>query len=585
MGNPMSALLSGNTALDALAEARRVDQPAFITLLDEIRVRGLTEAAPAGRLTGVPFAVKDNIDVAGAPTTAACPSLSPPASRSAAAVERLMDAGAVPIGKTNMDQFATGLVGTRSPYGACHSVYSAEHVSGGSSSGSAVAVAVGLVPLALGTDTAGSGRVPAAFNGLVGMKPSRGLVSNRGLLPASPSLDCITTFTRTVAEARIAFDVLAAPDADDPYSRAMPVAAPPGVAQRMRVIGVPAGELELDEPHRAAWEAALVHAASIAHVVPVDVGPFLEAARLLYSGPFVAERLSAFGDLLEPDSADLDPVVRRIVLGARSLTAADVFTGQHRLSALAAMARQTFVGVDALLLPVTPGHPTLAEVAADPIGVNSRLGTYTNMANLLDLCAVAVPAGTRVDGLPFGVQLLAPAFADRPLLDLAGRWCGEPPATAAAPAHRALLAVAGAHLTGQPLNHQLVELGGRLHSRARTAPGYRMYQVPGPLPRPGLVHTGDGPSSGIELEIWDIPHQGLGLLLPAVTTPLALGQVTLDDGAVCTGFVADPSGLGPSRDLSSYGSWRAYLASRQLPLHAGTSGSMTPAPLPSYPFS
>ncbi|WAL68389.1 allophanate hydrolase [Amycolatopsis cynarae] len=547
-----------NDPLAALKAAQDLAQPAFVSLLAEDRVRELTASAPDGPLTGVPFAVKDNIDVAGVPTTAACPALSTAAAESAFAVHRLREHGAVPIGKTNLDQFATGLVGTRSPYGACHSAASPDHVSGGSSSGSAIAVALGVVPFALGTDTAGSGRVPAAFNGLVGVKPSRGLVSTRGVLPACPSLDCVTTLTRTVADARVVLDALIGYDPADPYARPMPVAAPPGAARWMRVIAVPDGPLDLDPEHEAAWRAALSHAGSIAHVVRVDVEPFLAAARLLYEAAFVAERLAAFGHLLGEDES-VDPTVRRIVLGARRFTGADAFTCMHELARLRRRAEQTFLGADALLLPVTPGHPTLAAVAADPVGVNSRLGTFTNMANLLDLSAVAVPAGKRPDGLPFGVQLLAPAFADGPLLDLAARWAGE---AAAPPPARTLLAVAGAHLTGQPRNADLVRLGGRLHSRARTGPGYRMYTVDGPLPRPGLVRTGDGPSAGIELEVWDLPEAALGALLPTITEPLHLGPLTLDDGSTALGFVADRTCADPTRDITAHGGWRAYLATR-----------------------
>ena len=545
--------------LAALAAANTVDQPVFTRLLTEQQLRALADRAPpGGPLAGVAFAIKDNLDLAGVPTTAACPALTTPAARSAVAVQRLLDAGAVPIGKTNMDQFATGLVGTRSPYGGCHSVASAAHVSGGSSSGSALAVALGLVPLALGTDTAGSGRVPAAFNGLVGLKPTRGLVSTRGLLPACPSLDCVTTLTRTVAEARAAFAVLVAPDPLDPYSRPMPLLPPAGVARQMRVLGVPAGLLDLDDPHRAGWQRALAHAGTVAKLVPVDVSAFLEAARLLYEGPFVAERLAAFGQFLDPDGPHLDPTVRGIVLAAAKLTAAETFDGLRRLAELRRAADAVWGGVDAVLLPVTPGHPRLAEVAVDPVGVNSRLGNYTNMVNLLDQCAVAVPAGERPDGLPFGVQLLAPAFADAPLLDLAGRWCGEPVPAVDRPAHHALIAVAGAHLTGQPLCGQLVALGGRLHSRARTAGGYRMYRVPGPVPRPGLIRS-DGPADGLEVEVWDLPYQGLGELLTGIAAPLGLGSVELDDGAVVTGFLAEPAGLGPADDITGYGGWRGYL--------------------------
>ncbi|WP_436499106.1 allophanate hydrolase [Actinokineospora sp. HUAS TT18] len=540
----------------AVAAARETPQPAFITVFDDVRVKALDDEAGDGPLAGVPFAVKDNIDVEGVPTTAGNPTRLTPATRHAAAVRALIDAGAVPIGKSNLDQYATGLVGTRSPYGACHSVASAAHVSGGSSSGSAVAVASGIVPLALGTDTAGSGRVPAAFNGIVGMKPTRGLVSTAGVVPACPSLDCVTTFTRDVATARLAFDALARFDGA-PWSRPMPATAPEGVARWMRVIAVPDAPLDLDEPHRVAWEAALAHAGTVATLVPVDITPFLDAARLLYSGPFVAERLAAFGEELDPDGPHLDPTVRKIVLGAQSITGAAAFAGLDQLERLRAIASRVFVGADALLLPVTPGHPTLEEVAADPVGANSRLGTYTNMVNLLDLCAIAVPAGTRPDGLPFGVQLIAPAFADRPLLDLGARWTGEAVAEPAAAPGSVHLAVVGAHLTGQPANPQLVGLGGKLHARARTAGGYRLFRVPGPFPRPGLV-LGDGPADGIEVEIWELPNQGLGALLPTVAAPLGFGPVRLDDGRVVTGFVATDVGGAP--DITHHGGWRAYLA-------------------------
>ncbi|MBC7373249.1 MAG: allophanate hydrolase [Frankiales bacterium] len=550
-----------SAAQRAAATARATGAPVFTRPLSESEVAGFHGGT--GVLAGVPFVLKDNLDLVGIPTTGGCPALTKPATRSAGAVQRLLEAGAVPVGKTNLDQFATGLVGTRSPYGACTSVASAEHISGGSSSGSAVAVALGIVPLGLGTDTAGSGRVPAAFNGLVGVKPTKGLVSTAGLLPACRSLDCVTTLTRTVGQARQAMAVLAAYDSEDPWSRPAPVTLPAGVARVAQVIGIPRGPLDLDPQHRQAWEAAVEHAHSVAaQLVEVDLEPFLAAARLLYEGPWLAERWAGFGHLLEPDGPHLDPVVRQIILPGRELLAADAFAGLDRLATLRRASEGTWADLDALLLPVTPGHPTLAEVAADPIRANARLGTYTNFVNLLDLCAVAVPAGQRADGLPFGVQLVAPAFADGPLLELAARWCGEAAEPAAIGAGRTLVAVVGAHLSGLPLNPQLVGLGGRLHTRTRTGGGYRLYALPGAgVPRPGLMR-GDGPAGGIALEVWDLPHQGLGQLADLIPSPLGLGTVQLADGTGVLGFLAEPAGLEGALDVSSDGGWRAHLAGR-----------------------
>jgi allophanate hydrolase len=537
----------------------------------------------AGALAGISFAAKDNIDVAGVPSSAAFPARAAQAAESAhvsaTAVRRLVQAGAVPAGKTNLDQFATGLVGTRSPYGACHAVGHPRYVSGGSSSGSAVAVASGQVELALGTDTAGSGRVPAAFNGLVGLKPTRGLISTTGVLPACRSLDCVSVFTRSVELARTAFRVLAAFDPDDPYARALPPHRP-HLATSPRVIAIPAGPLDLDPEHRKAWQAALEHADHVAeYLIEVDIEPFLAAARLLYQGPWLAERWNAVARELGDAGLDhdgLDPTVRRVLSGAAAIGGADVFAGFDELARLRRMTEPVWDVADALLLPVTPCHPTLDEVAADPVGVNTRLGTYTNFVNLLDLCAIAVPADERPDGLPFGVQLIAPAFADDRLLDLAAVWTGETqpePGAATAAATSTVhassprpgwtsVAVVGAHLSGLPLNRQLRELGATLARRTRTAPDYRLVHLPGPPPaRPGLFPAaGETGGAAILAEIWQLPQQALAALLETIPSPLGIGRIRLADGTDVLGFVANGPQPVDGIDVTECGGWRAYLA-------------------------
>jgi allophanate hydrolase len=510
-------------------------------------------------LYGIPFAVKDNLDLAGMRTTAGCPSFGKVAERNATVVERLVAAGALPIGKTNMDQFATGLVGTRSPYGACASVYDPEYVSGGSSSGSTVAVADGTVSFALGTDTAGSGRVPAAFNGVVGLKPTRGLLSASGVVPACRSLDCVSVCAMDAEGARRVLAVAAGLDPTDPLSRRG--RRPPGGAAGapLRVGVADAAQLEFfgDGAAAAAWDAAKAQAETVAdEVVAVDVKPLLAAGRMLYEGPWVAERYVAVGAFLERGGEGIDPVVRDIILGAKRWSAADTFRAQEHLSGYAAAAARLWERVDALVLPTTPTIYRIADVAADPVGTNGRLGIFTTFVNLLDLSAVAIPAGARADGLPFGISLIGPAFADTRLLDLAARW-----PVGSTPRRPVELAVCGAHQSGLPLNGELVDLGARQVRTTATAPRYRLYSLPGSEPkRPGLVRADDGAS--IEVEVWRLSAVALGSLMARVPPPLAIGSVELEGGAWVRGFVCEGHVAATGGDITEHGSWRRYLASR-----------------------
>ncbi|MFD9194456.1 allophanate hydrolase [Streptomyces phaeochromogenes] len=500
-------------------------------------------------LAGKLFAAKGNIDVAGLPTTAGCPAYAYHPQADAPVVARLRAAGAIPLGTTNLDQFATGLVGTRSPHGAVRNAIAPERISGGSSSGSAVAVALGIVDLALGTDTAGSGRIPAAFNGIVGLKPTRGLVPTDGVVPACATLDCVTVFARTLQEAEQALAYMTSPPARDL----------PALSQRTpgpwRIAVPPREQLgELDEGWAEAYEGAVAQLrAAGAELRPLDLAPFTEAAAMLYEGAFVAERYTAVGSfvdkLLSEGGAGLDPTVAGIITRARDIPAHQLFADQDRLAALRTRALAELGDADALLLPTAPGHPTLAEVAADPLGSNARLGRFTNSTNLFDLAAVAVPAG-EVAGLPFGVMLIGPAFTDERLARIAR--------TLEAPTTR--IAVVGAHLSGQPLNGQLLSLGARLERTTRTAPVYRLHALSTEPPKPGLVHVGEG-GAAVEAEVWRLPAEGLGRLLTALPRPMALGRVELADGDEAPGFLCEPGALDGARDITEYGGWRAYLNS------------------------
>ncbi|MFH8898106.1 allophanate hydrolase [Streptomyces coeruleorubidus] len=518
----------------------------------------LAEAAaidPALPLAGLVAAVKDNIDVAGLPTTAGAPSYAylPPAD--APAVARLRAAGAVVLGKTNLDQFATGLVGTRSPYGAVRNAWDTARISGGSSSGSAVAVALGIADIALGTDTAGSGRVPAALNGIVGVKPTKGLVPVTGVVPACQTLDCVTVFARDLRLARVTAEIVEGPDPADPLCRTGPQLSLPPARPKVAVPG-PRHLEGMADGWREAFDAAVARLASTgAEIVEADITPLLEAAQLLYGGAFVAARYAAVGGHLEKHrdliGTDLDPTVASIVLAGREKTAADWAADTARLAALGAAGRAALDGCAALLTPTTTWHPTLGEVAADPVGANARMGRFTNFANLLDHASLAVPAGF-VDGLPFGVMFTGPAFSDRALAALAERF-----------ANPGLdLFVVGAHLTGQPLNAQLVQAGGTLVGPARTADGYRLYALATEPPKPGLVRAPEGGAGrGIEGEIWRLPASGFGAFATAVPAPMTIGTVELADGRQVSGFLVEPYAVEGAPDITRFGGWRAYQAS------------------------
>jgi allophanate hydrolase len=563
--HPADVLRAAHAAIDRRGEdavwIHRVRLDDALAALDRAeRRRQVGVSLP---LFGVPFAVKDNIDVVGLPTTAACPAFAYKAERTATAVERLQAAGAILMGKTNLDQFATGLVGTRSPYGAPSSVFHPDYISGGSSSGSAVAVAAGLVAFALGTDTAGSGRVPAAFNGIVGLKPTRGMVSAAGVVPACRSLDCVSIFARDAEDAAAVLAVARGVDPADPYSRPPgPAAPPPARGFRFGAPRPAQREFFGDEAAAHLYEAALARLAALGgQAVEIDLAPFRAAADLLYAGPWVAERLAAIRAFFARHAEDMDPVVRSIIEGAGRLSAVDAFEGLYRLEALRRETAEQWHTMDVLALPTTGTIYTHARIAADPIGLNSNLGYYTNFVNLLDLAAIALPAGRRSSGLPFGLSLIAPAFHDDALCALAAAFAAGRLAEPDAPA-AIHLAVVGAHLAGQPLNPELTRRGARLVRTVRTAPEYRLYALAGTRPpKPGLVRVRSGQGGAIEVEVWEMDAAAFGAFVAAVPPPLAIGTLRLEDGAEVKGFVCEPLAVEGARDITALGGWRAYLTS------------------------
>jgi allophanate hydrolase len=543
-------------------------------------------------LFGVPYAVKDNIDVAQVPTTAACPAFERVAQASAGVVQKLQAAGAVWIGKTNLDQFATGLVGTRSPYGQPACVFHPDYVSGGSSSGSAVAVAAGLVPFALGTDTAGSGRVPAALNQLVGLKPTRGRIGSSGVLPACRTLDCVSLLALTVDDASHVLSVVEGEDPEDCYSRFTPGPAAWGAASLR--IGVPRDpQLAAASGYHKAYAASLSHARALGHsVLPIDFSLLHQTASLLYSGPWVAERHTVVEELMRTRPDALDPTVREIIGAALRYSATDAFRAQYALKELQRKAAAIWDEVDLLLVPSVPGHPRFADVAADPVGANNRLGTYTNFVNLLGWCALALPAGRSESDLPFGVTFIAPANFDAALARFGCAWqysldlpLGATGVSQAAGAAAAVelrtpaaqpvlpLAVVGAHMSGLPLNAQLRERGASLSQRTTSAARYRLYALPGTTPpKPGLVRVPDAAGEGcaIELEVWNVPLEQLGSLLALIPAPLGLGSIELADGSWVHGFLCEARGVAQAQDISRFGGWRNYLKSQ--PSSASSAG-------------
>ncbi|MFS2149510.1 allophanate hydrolase [Rhizobium sp. Rhizsp42] len=565
------------------ARIAAVDDPGiFLHLAD--RQSLLAEAAALGTfdpvtkpLWGIPFAVKDNIDVAGMPTTAACPDYAYHATRDATVVRLLREAGALIVGKTNLDQFATGLVGVRSPYPIPRNAIDPTLVPGGSSSGSAVATAQGIVSFALGTDTAGSGRIPAGLNNIVGLKPSVGALSTTGVIPACRTLDCVSIFALSVDDAWHVFSVAAREDGDDAYSRAVP-ATGYGRLPPMLSIGVPAkADLRFfgDAVMEASYEDALDMLQGLGHrIVEVPFVDFYDVANLLYEGAWVAERYAAVKDFFDTSEASFHPVTRKIYGAAKTLTAADAFNGFYALQAMKRKLAPVIASVDLFCVPTAPSHYTLADLAAEPIRENSRLGTYTNFVNLLDMCGIAVPTGKRSDGLPASVTLLAPFGRDGLTASLARDihrasgltmgatgWslpsAGQPDAEIEPGID---IVVVGAHLSGMPLNGQLRELNASFMREARTTDGYRLYALAGQVPaKPGLIRVEAGTGGAIDVEVWRLTPDAFGRFVAAIPSPLGIGSISLSDGTELKGFLVEAAAISGAADITAYGGWRSYV--------------------------
>lgn len=532
-----------------------------------------------GVLARLQFAVKDNIDVAGMPTTAACPAFSRAANAHAVVVQKLLAAGASLSGKTNLDQFACGLNGTRSPYGAVPNAFDPAYVSGGSSSGSAYVVATGQVDFALGTDTAGSGRVPAGLNNIVGIKPSKGLLSTRGVLPAAQSQDCVSIFARTVGLAVQVLQTAIGHDPLDAYSRQLVLrTASFGASFRF---GVPDSLAFFgDTAATTAFEQARQRLQALGGAeVCIPYAPLAQVAEMLYDSALVAERYAAVQAFFDAHEAQVIEPVRSILARGRSYSAADVFAAQARLAALGQQAGTMWQQIDVLLVPTAPTHYTLAQMQADPVNLNRNLGAYTNFVNLLDYAAISVPSALRPDGLPFGITLIGPSGSDWALAELGQRYhhaTGLPQGATGLPLPTPLplptlqspatvkLAVVGAHLSGMPLNSQLTERGARLLAQTETAPDYRLYALPGSTPpKPGLQRVAPGQGARIAVEVWEIPLQHYGAFVALIPAPLGIGTLALSDGSTVQGFLCEAQALHDATDITHLRGWRNYIASLQ----------------------
>lgn len=594
IGDWLQAYRSGATTPAAALRAWRAraaaDDPAWIHVCTdeqlETQLRALAARAPADLpLYGVPFAVKDNIDVADWVTTAACPDFAFTADCSAEVVLRLQAAGAVVVGKTNLDQFATGLVGTRSPYGAVANTFDARYVSGGSSSGSASVVSRGLVPFALGTDTAGSGRVPAGLNHLVGLKPTPGLVPMRGVLPACKTLDVVSIFALDIADAALVLAQIEGAEDEATHQFHAPRLPWLGRLGHPLRVGVPRepvldSALGYDQAHLQAVQQLR---ALGAEVVEVDMCAMAEVASLLYQGPWVAERDTVVGGLLASSPDSVDPTVAAVIGQAKRFSASDSFRARYQLAEYAKTLHALWQDVDVLMVPTTPTCPTLEAVAQDPITRNSELGRYTNFVNLLGWAAVAMPSSISSSGLPYGVTFIAPGGSDAALVAWAQQWqaaCAQRAGCVAAGVcavtrdvvqasglrHQATLqlAVVGAHLSGMPLHGQMVERSCRLVAATETAAHYRLYALPNTQPpKPGLQRVAKGQGAAIAVEVYEMPLDQVGSFLSLIPPPLGLGNVELTDGRWVKGFICESSALEGARDITAFGGWRAFVAEGQ----------------------